>query len=141
MLGGSMTLQLPRATVRGASSPQEGTCSGNAVMSSRVSTYASGCSRQRSGYRSQCCAVQWCDDDIASCRRSKTRLEHNRSRGLVVGLPSLRCFMPGLLPPPEAISIAPIQEHQMLLAVTFTLPASCSPASAVIPLSRMQDEI
>jgi hypothetical protein len=141
MLGGSMTLELPHATVRGASSPQEGTCSGDAVICARVSTYASVCSRQRSGYGSQCCAVQWYDDDIGRSRRPKTRLEHNRSRGLVVGPPSFRCFMPGLLPPPEDISIAPIQEQQMLLAVTFTLPASCSPTAAVIPLSRMQDEI
>jgi hypothetical protein len=58
MLGGSVTLQLPRATFRSTTSPQEGTCSGNAVMCSGVSTYASGCSRQRSGYGSQCCAVQ-----------------------------------------------------------------------------------
>jgi hypothetical protein len=124
-----MTLLLPRATVRSASSPQEGTCSGDAVMCSGVSTYASGCSRQRSGYGSQCCAVQWYYGDIASCTRPKTRLQHNRSRGLAVGLPSFRYFMPRLLPTVETISIAPIQEQRMLLAVTFTLPASCSPTA------------
>jgi hypothetical protein len=124
-----MTLLLHRATVRSTSSPQEGTCSGDAVMCSEVSLYTSGCSRQHSEYGTQCCAVQWYYSDKASCTRPKTRLQHNRSRGLVVGLPSFRCFMPGLLPPPEAISIVPIQEQRMLLAVTFTLPASCSPTA------------
>jgi hypothetical protein len=129
MLGGSMTLLLPCATVGSASSPQEGTCSGDAVMRSGVSTYASGCSSQRSGYGSQCCAVQWCYGDIASCTRLETRLPHNRSSCLVLGLSSFRCLMPGILPPLEAISIAPIQEQRMLLAVTFTLPTSCSPTA------------
>jgi hypothetical protein len=87
MLGGSVTLRLPRATVRSTTSPQVGTCSGDFVMCSGVSTYASGCSRKRSGDCSQCCAVQWHYDDIAGCTRPKTILEHNKSRGLVVGLP------------------------------------------------------
>jgi hypothetical protein len=129
MLGGSLTPLLPRATVRNASSPQESTCSEDAVMCPGASTYASGCSRQRSGYGSQCCAVRWYYGDIASCTRRKTRLQDNRSKGLVVGQPSFRWFMPGLLPRLESISIAPIQEQRMLLAVTFTLPASCSPTA------------
>jgi hypothetical protein len=129
MLGGSMTLPLPRATVRSALSPQEGKSSGDAVMCSGVSTYESGCSRQLSGYGSQCCALQWYYGGIASCTWQKTRLQYNRSRGLEVGLPSFRCFMPGLLPPLEAISIAPIQEQRMLLAVTFTRQACCSPTA------------
>jgi hypothetical protein len=32
-------------------------------------------------------AVQCYYNNIAGCKRPKTRLEHNRSRGLVVGLP------------------------------------------------------
>jgi hypothetical protein len=80
-----MTLQLPCTTVRSTSSPQEGTCSGEVVMCSGVSTYVIGCARERSEYGSQCCAVQR-HYDIAGSTRPKTRLEHNRSRGLVVGL-------------------------------------------------------
>jgi hypothetical protein len=87
MLEGIVTLQLPCAAVRCTSSPQAGTCTGNAVMCSGVLTCASGCSRQRSGYGSQCCAVWWYYDDIADCTMPKTRLEHNRLRNLLVGLP------------------------------------------------------
>jgi hypothetical protein len=122
-----MTVLLPRATVRSASSPQEGTFSGDAVVCCGVSTYASGCSRQLSGCGSQCCAVQWYYGDIASCIRPKTRIQRNRSRGLVLDLPSFRCSIPGL--PSSLETIAPIQEQRMLLAVTFTLPASCSPTA------------
>jgi hypothetical protein len=101
----------------------------DAIMCSGVSIYASGCSRQRSGYGSQCCAVQWYYDNVASCTKPTPRLQHNMSRGLVAGLPSFRFFMAGLLTPLEAISIAPIQERRMLLAVKFTLPASCTPTA------------
>jgi hypothetical protein len=78
---------------------RQGTCSRDAVMCSGVSTYASGCSRQHSGYesRSQCCALQLYYDENASCTRPKMRLEHSTSRGLVVGLHFVqmlhaRCF-------------------------------------------------
>jgi hypothetical protein len=129
MLGGSVTLQLPRETVRSTSSPQAGTCSGDAVMYSGVSTHASGCSRQRSGYGSQCCAVQWYYDEIAGCTRPKTRLERKRPRGLVVGLPFVQML--------HARTSATSRNHQHssypratnATCVTFAIPASCSPTA------------
>jgi hypothetical protein len=141
-----------RNGVSSTSSPQEGTCSGDAVMCSGVSTYASGCSRRRSGYESQYCdkffsqycAVQWYYDYIDGWTRPKKRLEHNRSRGLVVGLP----FVQMLHTRPSATSRSP-QHSPNPRATNATwsnihtsriLPPPQLAPTAVIPWSRMQNE-
>jgi hypothetical protein len=129
---------------RSTSSPQEGTCSGDAVMCSGVATYASGCSRERSGHGSPCCGVQWYYDDIADCTRPKTRLEHNSSRGLVVSLPFVQML--------HARTCAASRSHWEFQSKSnecylrkhshsqHHAPPQLAP-TAVIPLSRMQDEI